>query len=251
MWSSSFSQALSDAFEKARKRNKSISLRGYAQRLGIAPGMLSEIIRERRVISFERALEICEKAELDSAAIENIRRLHDNSTGAKARVTLGAQAADLVLNPHYYQLLCALEILPAPATIADVARFLEMKTDDLSPIVDTLAKLEVIDVKGKTLAWRGNYLTMAEDVPNKKIQAFHRSTLIEAAEGLDLPVAEREYTSVTFAGTKRQIEIAKKMIRKLRDQLPEAMRGSDPDTVYRLSVQLSPLSRTLEKGEEK
>lgn len=244
MWTTSFSRALADAFERAQSRNKAISMRAFAQHLDIAPGMLSEILRERRVISFKRALEICEKAGLSKEAIDKLRRLHDAGSGETKRTVLGGQIAELILNRDYYRLLCSLEILPAPVTLAQVAEYLEMSAEDLKPIVDVLVQLEVIRTDGKALVWGGDYLTLQEDVPSKKIQAFHRTNLEDAATALDLPVGEREFSSVTFAATKSEIEVAKKIMRGVRDKVPQAMRGESPDTIYQFSMQLRPLSRT-------
>ena len=246
MWQRYFSQILQDTFEKAKETTPGLSLRSYARQLEVSPSVLSEILREQRKISSRRALEIAEKAQVEERVLLQLRK---NMTPGRSdfRQILPSEAIDLVINPLYYRLLCALEILPIPARLNSIAAFLDVDVGTLQEIVEKLQLLSVVKVEDSQVYWLGRQVTTTEDVPNQKIQSFHKKTLQSAAADLELPVEEREYTSVTFAGNGDRILQAKNHIRSFRDTVSESMRDSKPDRIYELSIQLRPVSKPLSR----
>ena len=57
------------------------------------------------------------------------------------------------------------------------------------------------------------------------------------------PVQERDFTSITMAINSKKLAEAKVLIRKFQDELSGLLEDSTPDQVYRLCVQLFPLSQ--------
>jgi plasmid maintenance system antidote protein VapI len=247
MWQRYFSQVLQNSFDRAREQNPKLSLRAYARQLDVSPSVLSELLRDQRKISGKRALEIASAAQMDSSVLEQLRKNIQSKPEPSSRQLLSSEAVDLVMNPLYYRLLCALEILPTPTTLPDAAAFLDVENKDLRAIAKKLEKLEVVKLEGNQIFWQGRHITTTEDIPSKKIQAFHKDTLREAAFDLKIPVDEREYTSVTFAGCVQRLLDAKNHIRSFRDTLSDSMRDSKPNRVYQLSIQLRPVSLTLKE----
>lgn len=233
---------MSDAMAQAKARNARLSLRAYAKSIDLAPGMLSEIVRRKRVISFPLAISICERAQVGPDEIQELRRLHDDVQNKKQRRILSMNVAELILDPDYYRFLCALEILPAPVSQADLVSFLSLSKERVEQLASVLSDLEVIELDGKNVRWLGAYLTVEENISNKSIQNFHRRNLESAIEGLSLPIEEREYTSVIFAGTDALMSEGKSAIREWRTSLSEKMRGASPDRIYQLSIELRPVS---------
>lgn len=248
MWSKYFSDAIAESFAQAQKR-RNISLRGFAKLVGAPSGMVSEIIRAKRVISFSRAMEICEKAQISPETVAKIKRSYEEQKIRKNRTVLPATIVEIILNADYYRFLCALEILPKPATFAEVADFLDVKIDLLKGLSATLAELDIIAVEDSKITWKGDYLATPENLTSQKIRAYHKKTIEDSVQGLELPLEDREITSVIFAGRKDQMEDAKAVLRNVRDTISETMGGAiDPDTVYQLSVQLRPISKSFERG---
>lgn len=245
MWRRYFSQALQEALDQAKTRNKAISLRAYARIIGVTPSNLSEILREQRKIAPERALKIAENAKLDPTVLSRLRRLMGREADPSPPRLLSTQAVDLIMNPLYFRVLCALEILPSPSTVAELSSFLDVPAADLKKVLTALVAVDVIEIKGQKVHWLGSHVITPPDVPSKKVRAFHRQTLRNAAADLKLPVTEREYTSVVFAACESQLGAAKQQIRSFRDLVSESMRDSTPDRIYELSIQLRPVSKTF------
>jgi uncharacterized protein (TIGR02147 family) len=244
MWQRFFSQLLQNAFDAAVAADPALSLRGFARRLDVSPGVLSEIFRNQRKISAARALEIARAAQLDAAALAQLEKLM-SLKAESSREILSGEAIELVMNPEYYRLLCALEVLPVPATIEEITRFLGFEPKALEAAVRRLESFGILYVEGTQIYWGGRYVTTTEDIPSEKIREFHRQALRQAGDDLALPVQEREYTSVIFAGCHARLPEAKNQIRIFRDELSDAMRDAKPDSVYQLSIQLRPLSRVF------
>lgn len=250
MWSRYFAQVLQESFEKAQKKNPAVSLRGYARHLQVSPSVLSEVLRNKRVLSAERAMAIAEKANLDPEIMRNLR-LVINSGPTENDIPKGAiKVSDLILNPLYYKILCAFEIFPIPVSIEEVAAFLEIGIPEFREMLSDLEKFDVVEMKENLIYWQGRHVYSTEDVPSAKLREFHSETLTAAARDLSMPVDQREYTSVTFAACAEQLPEAKNQIRKFRSLLSSGMRNAKPDQIFQLSIQLRPLSKKLEKGNE-
>ena len=205
---------MAEAMARAKERNRRLSLRGYAKSIDLAPGMLSEIIRRKRVISFPLTLSICERAQIDADSITELRRLHDEGSNKKQRRILSMNVAELILDPDYYRFLCALEILPSPVSQADLAQFLGLAKERIEQLASVLSDLEVVELSGKNVRWLGAYLTVEENISSQAIRNFHRRNLESAIQGLSLPIEEREYTSVIFAGSEALMGEGKQAIRE-------------------------------------
>lgn len=220
-------------------------MRAYARNIGVSPGTISEIFGERRKISPQLALQIAQKAKFDPAALQRLRQLIDSNDETSSRRLLSSQAVDLIMNPLYYRLICAMDILPSPTTANEIAAFLSADGEEIARVIEVLRELEIVDTKGAAVSWRGQHVITPPDVPSAKVQAFHRGTLKDAAADLRLPVNEREYTTVVFAANEARMAGAKQQIRAFRDDLAESMRDSRPDRIYQLSIQLRPVSKRL------
>lgn len=246
MWRPYFVQIMNEAFESARSRNKSFSLRSFARVLGVSPGFLSEILRNKRDIRPERAVEVAERAKVPEQALRRLRVLALDEPGDDHHYVLTGKDVQLLTDPVYYRVLSAFEVLPRPCTQADILKLLGGDTVRLSGTVELLCRLELIEKDGDELFWLGRNVKTTEDVPSDQIRAFHRETIGEAIDSLALPVDEREITTVIFAGAEGLMPTAKKDIRKFRELLVESMEGKPTDRVYQLSIQLVPVSNRWE-----
>lgn len=223
-------------------------MRAYAQKIGVSAGMISEIFRGHRQVSFRRAHEIARRANFSSEMLGEMSDLYEASKQKKARLVLEGDLIDLILNPLYYKTICALEILPRGSRFADLSSFLGVEKE-LEPVVEQLEKLGIIENKDGALIWNGQHMTLQEDLPREKIQNFFRQDLKMGAEALQVPADEREYTAVTFAASSKNLMDGKEMIRSFREKISDSMKGSEPDQIYQLSIQLRPVSNRLAKGE--
>ncbi len=80
-----------------------------------------------------------------------------------------------------------------------------------------------------------------EDVPSQAVRTFHRKMLYKAAEAIDeFAVDEREFISLTFRTSKKNIPRMKKILRSVRDQLNEELSDDSGEEVFQLCLALFP-----------
>lgn len=247
MWQDFFARLVEASFEEAKKKNKQTSLRGFAKKLETAPGMVSEIMRGRRHVSWDRACRIAEKAEFSPLDRERLDKLYKVGEIKRPRKILKDEAVELILNPTYYRVLCAFEIIPAPVTFECLSQFLEISQDEINKVISHLQTLSVVGVQGNEITWNGQHVSTPADIASQDVQNFFRTNLADAANNLSLPPSEREYTTITFAGNISEMSEAKKKIRQFREQLSDSMQV-EPNQIFQLSIQLSPVSKVFTKG---
>lgn len=245
-WQEYFSRVLGDSFEAAKKRNARMSLRSFSRRLEVAPGMFSEIVRGRRHVTWERAVKIAAAAKFPPAELDRLRKLREVDFERRPRKVLQDSALDLILNPLYYRVLCAFEILPKPASAAAFADFLAADAAEIARVLETLIELGLVRGEGEAYSWNGSHLTTPAGITSEKVQEFFRRDLEAAAAALAVPPADREYTTITFAGNMSEMAAAKTQIREFRERLSDSMHV-EPDRIFQLSIQLRPVSKIRDR----
>ena len=249
MWHYYFSSSLRQHVDNAvDSEGAKLSLRKFAQRVETSPSVLSEILRNRRQLSAERSMEIAEKAGFTKKELDKLRSLMNSKDQEwSERDQLSTSALSLITNPLYYRIICALEILESPIMRKDLEEFLSASREAVSSALETLEVLDIVTQKANEIKWSGRHVTTTNDVPHASIRAFHKATLNGAISDLAISPAEREYTTVVFAGNTSELQNAKGEIRHFRDVLSKKMRSNNPDCIYQLSIQLRPVSKKFGK----
>lgn len=84
-------------------------------------------------------------------------------------------------------------------------------------------------------------LYTTEDAPIEAGRTFHKKMLRKASEAIDeVNVDHREYISMTFRSSKKNIAEMKKTLRELRDKLNEDFSKDDGNEVFQLCIALFP-----------
>jgi transcriptional regulator with XRE-family HTH domain len=250
MWESHLIRLLKSRFEAAAKKNPGFSLRAFARRIGLSPGALSEIMRRKRGISAERALDIVDRLGLEDAELARFRHLvlRDN---ADSRMLLSAEAFKLISRWYYSAIISLFNLDQPPQNTEEIAETLALDLETAKEAVERLIDYHLLhrDEDGRVSATGQHFITK-EDVPSEIVCQAHREGLELAARALNqYGVGEREFTSIVFDASKDSLREGKNEIRRFRDNLTEIMQSSDRDTVYRLNIQLFPLTKPKAKPE--
>ncbi len=90
-----------------------------------------------------------------------------------------------------------------------------------------------------------------DDVSNIALKKSHHETLRLADAALDANAVNiRDYTWLTLAFDLKKMKLAKELIRKFQDEFLELVdENSNPQEVYRLAIQLFPLTKNIKSGE--
>ncbi|OQW48575.1 MAG: hypothetical protein A4S09_04035 [Proteobacteria bacterium SG_bin7] len=120
--------------------------------------------------------------------------------------------------------------------------------EQVQNMLNTLIRLGFLKIYNHT-----NTLTTGEpvdtpsDIPNSHIRKFHLQMLNNAAKSInDIPVEQREFTSLTLAFNSSRLTEAKKLIRKFKSDFDQLMSDKTPeenDSVYQFQVQFFPLTQ--------
>jgi uncharacterized protein (TIGR02147 family) len=263
---------LRDKFDEARNKNSRFSLRAFSARTGVSPGALSEILEGERRVSVELARRITERLYLDPQDRSELLKLFPDKRPYKKRknsdVTENLQLTKDQVDPNYLKLTAARYHIIADwehFAILSLMRTRNFKADPIwigkrlgivakaaEAALDRLISVGMIekDEDGKLRRTNTRFRT-EDDQINYSLQRSHLRTLELAEESLKREtVDQRDFTAVTLAIHPKKISMAKELIRKFQDEFCEQVESEEPTEVFRLSMQLFPLTRLRSEGDE-
>ena len=166
---------------------------------------------------------------------------------------LNAQQFRVAAEWEHFAVLSLLQCSDFRSEIEWIARRLGITEARASQVVSRLLELGLLaaDAEGKLSRSEKNYRT-PDDTADVSLKKCHEQSLELARESLYRDsVDERDFTSVTVAVNPKNLRTAKEMIRKFQDELCDRLEDGTRTEVYRLSVQLFPLSTLSAKAERK
>jgi len=242
--------ALRSRLDTLRIRYPRYSVRAFARRVGVSPATLSLVLQGKRKVSRKLAERLGDKLALDpqeSAEVLSAFRKRAEPAPAEAYTSLRVDQYQLLADWRAFAVLSLLRtkgFRPEPAWIA---RRLGISPEDARAVVERLVRLGMLRREaGRLVRAEAKYKT-TEDVANLSLRASHRQTLELAHASLDSdPVGGRDFSWVTLPLDPALLPLAKKRIREFEDRLTEELErnGARPTEVYRLAVQLFPLTKT-------
>lgn len=238
-------ERLSNEYTKARAKNPSYSLRAFSSKLGIQVSALSEIFNGKRVISKKMGLRIL--SGLGLSPIESEHILSDSREDGKSNLSLDYFKA--VSDWYYFAILSLAEIPNFEANPTWISKRLNISKREAKIAIDRLIKLEMLveNEDGSCEASGVEYKTPT-DILNASLKNHTVQTLELAADSvINDPVEERDFSTITMAIDPRNLGEAKKMIKSFRKRLSKKLESGNKKEVYKLAIQLFPLSRENKK----
>lgn len=248
MWQGYVRQILRKKLQDNRKKNPAFSLRALARKLELSPGALSEVLNGKRKLSRQGTARVLEKIPLEPAERAKLAQLLDHDR-TDVRVLLTPQVSELVARWHYFALLSLFELDRPPRTPRTMAKALNLPLAKVEDALETLIELGFLG-KGTdgSYLYFGQHFTTTDNVPSAAIRAAHVEDMRLAKQALSgLSSDERDFTSITFAGNKKNLTKAKKEVRRFRDRIYTLMAGPEKNHVYKMSVQLYPVGFSEEE----
>lgn len=243
MWRAKFHKYLKEAFEQSQETNPKFSLRAFAKYNSLSAGITSELLSGKKGISSRFAKEVLPKLKsLSPSQRGELERLLDQDSHIEVKVPL----KDLISNWQTLAVLSSLEIDGSPQEISER---LQLDVEEVKREIDKLVGMGLAKQVGLGVYEAvGAYIKTTEDVPNEVIQAAHWQELSLAQKALSkVPVEERDFVSYTFCGSSKKLNKAKKLTRAYLKKMTDLMQGPDEDQIYKVGVQIFPLSGRLER----
>lgn len=245
-WQDEFLNLLREYYQKQKRKNPRYSMRALARNLNIAPGPASALIKGSKVwnISEDWALRVLAKMNLkptERKRILALMKFHSSTTQTKPIEDLSGLAVE---HWAYWPILCCFDVPDLADSPQKISKKLGIKKADVDTIVqDLLRRRFLIKSTDGSIKRPSEYLATTDDISSETIRLLHKSNLDLAKKALEkFPVLQREFQTITVAGSSEAVQEIKKEIRDFTDRLAHILnRDQGNDQVFRLSVQLFPM----------
>ncbi|OIQ17564.1 MAG: hypothetical protein BM556_12230 [Bacteriovorax sp. MedPE-SWde] len=246
----SIQSVLINEYEKRRDINSSYSYRAFAKKLGISSGSLSSIIKGERKISKKMASRLAVNLGLEDAELTSFFESFSDRCSPNQQVSnldyvvMEMSKYQVISEGHHFAILSLLntdDFRFEYQWIASRLGISVLKAESAIKRMLTLGMLKLVD--GVLTRAESNYST-SDDILNLSLQKAHQKNLELASKAIvEVPVELRDISAMTMAIDVAQIDEAKKRIRKFQDELAELLESGEKKEVYKLNVQLFPLTK--------
>lgn len=244
---------LEEEYLRRKRVNPAYSLRAFARLLDLPSGRLSQLLSEKRrltpALGKKIALRLSYDPERAGHFLETIHQSRKSHTPVAARSSGRYAPLDMdqfqsIADPLHFSILSLLELDEFDGSLREAAKRLGISPVEARAAVERLERLGLLESAPKLRLTRSPGLTTSHDVQSAALRHAHRKVLEEAAASLDEVAVElRDLTSITMAIDPARLPEAKKRLRELRRSLSEFLEGGKKQEVYRLNIQLVPVTR--------
>jgi uncharacterized protein (TIGR02147 family) len=240
----------------AQSKNPKYSLRSYSRKVGIHAGALSSIMNGKRNVSRDMAEKITRKLLIDPQKRSEVlgmfpeKRKYRNTEEMKQDegpryLEIEASSFRMIAEWEHFAVLSLIKTVDFKNNYQWIADRLGITVYRAQEVVERLISLGFLELTSKNELNRLQAnIRSSDDTVDLSVNKSHEETLELAKESLhrDL-ISERDFTTITMAIDPEKMAIAKEMIRKFQDELSDVMESGKQKQVYRLSMQLFPLSK--------
>ena len=155
---------------------------------------------------------------------------------------------EAIADPVHFSILSLLETKGFSGLPKDIAAQLNLDIVEARAAAERLVRLGLLrfDARGRLRLAKSPGLTTSHDVRSAALRRAHRKVLEESIAALeDVPVELRDITSITMAIDPAKLPEAKERLRELRRSLSDFLETGNRTEVYRLNVQLVPVTRKI------
>jgi uncharacterized protein (TIGR02147 family) len=231
-----------DLSERCRK-NPKYSLRAYARCLDIDSSTLSGIMSRKRPLSLKVARRIIVNLEGDSPTFLEGLLLKEGAPEARPYRALAEDEFELISDWQHFAVHSALQLSAGEASAKSIAKRFGVAHPIIAEILERLERLKLAKRNGNYWVATQTGITTTSDIPNAALRKANRQCIERALLAQEnCKVEDRDITGITMAISKRKLPEAKARIKKFRREMAELLESGHRDEVYRLNVQLFPLS---------
>jgi uncharacterized protein (TIGR02147 family) len=252
-------------FLQLKSRRPQYSMRAFARDLQIPAATLSLILSGKRGLSPEVALKILNKLQVSEEEIKELLYLqslnHDGNDQQddhrSERLVDSILHSKIIAEWEHFSVLtllylpgdCDIESQNALAisaySLMHLAKRLDLTVSRAKTVATNLDKAGFIEFdREKNIVYGLNQkFKTTQDIPSEAIVAAyinHCEILKEKIHRLN--IVEREVTIETLCMSPEDMTEAKKLIRQFRDKFAAKVQKHTPTEIYRLSIQLVPMS---------
>ena len=237
---------LKQVFADRCRKNPSYSLRAFSRSLGIDSSTMSAILNGKRPLTIKLArrivdgLNIANPVEAQALIVNTFGQLPDTDP---LYTELAVDASEAISSWQHFAILALLEVKGFKGHDRTIAERLNIPLGIAWECLGRLEKLGLV-IKDES-GWRLTGKNMATPAgANAALREGHRQNILKALQSLEAdPVDVRDVTGITMSVSRARLPEARKIIQEFRRRLSVFMEDGKRDSVYRLNIQLFPLSQ--------
>lgn len=246
---------LESEYLSRKRKNSGYSLRAFAKFLEIPSGRLSQLLSEKRRFTPKLGVKIAGRLNFDPRQTELLLQAIRSSRSPaaaeqpekpKARYrAIEMDRFQAIADPVHFSILSLLEVSGFSGTAKAMAEGLGISTVEARIAADRLQRMGFVKKeKGRYFLVAEEARTTSHDVSSAALREAHKKVLRETADLIDeIAVELRDVTSITMAIDLRKLPQAKERIRDFRRSLSEFLESGNRSEVYRLNIQLMPVTK--------
>jgi uncharacterized protein (TIGR02147 family) len=244
-------QIISEELLKIRARNSSYSLRAFATRVGLVPSAVSEILNGKRRITKKMGRKILERLSvspdrslmiLNSLDFEKAKKIDRTDMKEFSRVNMDQY--HVISEWYYFAILSLAETEGFKSNPKWIANRLNIQVREASTALERLERLGMLKKANGRFISTGLQFETSTDMANLSLRKSHFENLQLAQKSLETDdVLKRDFSSMTMAIDPKRLPEAKKLIKNFRRRLCAYLEAGSKKEVYRICVQLFPLSK--------
>ena len=235
---------LLEEFLTIQARNPRYSMRSYAKKIGISQPAVSEMLSGKRAITKKTAEKIL--LGLDKSPFEISEIMKSEPENKDTFKSLDMETYHLIADWHYYGILSLAETDNFQSSPAWISKRLGISERIATEAIERLLKLDLLerDPKTKKLKPTHEQLEALSEVAKPALKKACRQNIELASAALDeTEFIERDFTAITLCFDPDRMAEAKKMIKNFRRNFSKVMESKKKKEVYKLTIQLFPLTK--------
>lgn len=239
-WEDIFSSTLRQEFQKIREKNPRFSTRAFARKLGLSSGATSQILSGKKdwKMSQRRALEILDKVELNAREHNRILILMGEEPRKKE---LNDEGHELLTDWVFPAVLLSFD-LAQPPTLEQIAERLGVSETRVRKTVARLLEKGLLTDEDGRLTRNPEFMALGDGPPDEAVRKYHQNNLKLGLRAMETATYEEaDFTSLSFAGSRAQMALFKKEIRKLHQKISLLSGREENDEVFTMTVALFPM----------
>lgn len=239
-----FRAFLHEEMMRRLKKNKSYSLRTFAQFLNLDPGTLSQVVRGARHLSDPKKYSILVRLELEPKKIKQI--LEVGSESDVGVFDIQADAFAVISDWYHYAILELIHTKSFKGNARWIAGRLGINISEVNLAIERLVRLKMlkIDKGGRWHDVCGFVSTTKNEFTDSAFQELQSQLLSKALVAMTtVPFELRDQSSITLALDPEQLPRFKQVIKKFRrgfNALAES--SANKSEIYSLVISLFPLT---------
>lgn len=234
------------------RKNPAYSLRAFSRSLGMDSSSVSAIMNGKRPLTIKSArkimsgLDIVNPVQAQALISETFsEKKHEPASEYK---NLSLETSEMIAFWQHYAIMAVLQLKDLKATDRNISNRLNIPLGIVWECLDRLEKLDLVRRTPKGWELTGKNVATPTDISSGVLREGHRQYIEKAMSSLEAdPVDIRDISGITMAISKSRLKEAKKMIQEFRRKLCIYLEDGPLDSVYRLNVQLFPLTQESKK----